>query len=272
MLSPTERHYSQPGIFEKILAALEKQGIRAITRKDIAAADEFHVRGVQVSRELANEAALSKNTRVLDIGCGIGGPCRMLAEEFGCSATGIDITAEYIRTAQLLSEQTGLAGLTRFMQADALQLPFPHESFDVVWTQHAQMNIADKERLYAEMQRVLVKRGRLVYYDILKKGSEPLHYPVPWANDASISFLIRSHSLHELLSASGFIRIQTKDQTMAGIDFLQRMVSNITNGPRPIGLHLLIGDSAGEKLANLLTNLKEERAELQSGIYRRADY
>ena len=69
----------------------------------IAAVDEFHVRGAEVTRELASQIKLD-NLRVLDVGCGLGGPSRMLADEFGCRVTGIDLNDEYIRTATGLSE------------------------------------------------------------------------------------------------------------------------------------------------------------------------
>lgn len=263
-----ETHYSRPGIFETILSKLHEQGIQNPTRKDIAGVDEFHVRGAEVSLELAHETGLNTGTRVLDIGCGIGGPCRMLAEKFGCHATGVDITEEYIRTAGLLSELVGLSAHTKFLHADALELPFANASFDVAWTQHVQMNIEDKKRFYTEISRVLIKGGRFIYYDIFKKGKEPIYYPVPWADDPSISFLTTTAALHELLSGLGFSRVQTKDQTEAGIQFFSRMQDKISKGEGPlIGLHLLIGNSAKEKLANVSRNLAEGRIELQSGIY-----
>ncbi len=126
------------------------------------------MRGVEVSRELAIAAALQPGMRVLDAGCGLGGACRLLADEFGCEVTGIDITGDYIRTATRLSELTKLQHRTRFVQGSVLELPFNDNSFDIVWTQHVQMNIADKKTFYAEINRVLTDGGRLIYYDVLK--------------------------------------------------------------------------------------------------------
>ena len=166
--SPVEQQYHRKAIFETILDALRQQGIKNITRKDISAVDEFHVRGAAVSAELAKEAGFTGNSRVLDAGCGIGGPCRMLADEYGCKVTGIDITAEFIRTAGLLSELVGLGNRTDFIQADALQLPFADKSFDFVWTQHVQMNIENKNKFYSEIKRVLTEKGTFIYYDILR--------------------------------------------------------------------------------------------------------
>ena len=140
-----ESHYHTPGLLEDILDRLQNQDISLnnVLRKNISGVDEFHVRGAEVSKELAEEIGL-RNARILDVGCGIGGPARMLAEDFNCHVTGIDISHEFIRTAIGLSELVGLEDRTEFIQGDALNLPFDRNSFDVVWTQHVQMNIQAK--------------------------------------------------------------------------------------------------------------------------------
>jgi len=267
--SSVEQHYYCEGIFETILDALRQQGIINITRKDISAVDEFHVRGATVSAELAREAGFTENSKVLDVGCGIGGPCRMLADEYGCKVTGIDITNEFIRTAGLLSRLVGLKDLTDFIQADALQLPFADKSFDFVWTQHVQMNIENKSKFYSEIKRVLIEEGIFIYYDIFSRNKQSITYPVPWANDESLSYLVTLTELDDLLSGSGFIKIQTKDQTNEAIKFFTELLNRQSkDGPSKMGLHLLI-ENAGEKIGNLLKNIKENKLELQSGIYQK---
>lgn len=68
----------------------------------------------------------------------------MLADEFNCNVYGIDMSHEFIRTANKLSEIIQLNGKTDFVQGDALNLPYKDGTFDVVWTQHVQMNIEEK--------------------------------------------------------------------------------------------------------------------------------
>ncbi len=157
---------------------------------------------------------------MLDIGCGLGGASRMLADRFNCKVTGIDLSEEYITTAQKLSQLVGLADKTKFIKSDALNLPFENSSFDVVWTQHVQMNIKDKSKFYTEIYRVLKDEGALVYYDIFKKGEEELTYPLPWANNASISFLETIKLVDALLNDLGFEKLQTTDQTLKAKQFL----------------------------------------------------
>ncbi|MFT5217629.1 MAG: ubiquinone/menaquinone biosynthesis C-methylase UbiE, partial [Glaciecola sp.] len=177
-----ENHYLKEELYEDIVNRLIEQeiDINEVKRSDIAGADEFHVRGAAVSKELAESINLEGAT-VLDVGCGLGGPCRMLADEYNCQATGIDLSNEYIRTAKELSKLVRLDSKTSFVQGDATSLPFEDNTFDVVWTQHVQMNIPGKENLYSEISRVLKPGGHFLYYDILKKEDGEINYPMPWA-------------------------------------------------------------------------------------------
>ena len=113
-------------------------------------------------------AGLAGDMRVLDIGCGLGGPSRYLAATVGCEVVGIDLTPEYVAAATLFAARLGLSGRVSYREADALALPFEGESFDVAWSQHAAMNIADKAALYGEMFRVLRPGGKVVLYDVCR--------------------------------------------------------------------------------------------------------
>ena len=268
-----ENQYYTPCLYENIIRQLGKQGVdlENVNRGHIAAVDEFHVRGAQVSRELAIEIGLY-DLMVLDVGCGIGGPSRMLAADYDCQVTGIDLSQEYIRTASALSQLVGLQDKTEFIQASALDLPFENGSFDVVWTQHVQMNISNKAKFYSEISRVLSDNGKLIYYDIFRKNGEDVDYPVPWANDASVSFLGTHAEMNQILLDLGLKRDFSTDQTSQGAAFLIGLFENLKKkGPPKIGLNVLMGRSTKEKLDNILKGLKEEKIVLQSGIYIKQD-
>ena len=266
-----ENHYFTPELFEDILERLKGQEINLnnVSRNDIAGVDEFHVRGAEVSKELVRDLGL-RDSHLLDIGCGIGGPSRMLADEFNFKVTGIDISHEFIRTAQKLSDLVGLNHKTKFLQADALDLPFESESFDVVWTQHVQMNISDKAKFYSEIERVLTNNGTFIYYDIFRKDKKDVDYPVPWANDASVSFLETISNMDKILTDLGFLKIQSTDQTYKASQFLIGLFEKLKlNGPPNLGLNVLMGNSTKVKLENILKGLGEEKIVLQSGIYKK---
>lgn len=265
-----ETHYHRPNLFEDILNRLGELNIdlNNVQRKDIAGVDEFHVRGAQVSKELAERANI-KNIKVLDVGCGIGGPSRMLAAEYDCTVTGIDLSSEFIRTAIELSKLVGLSDMTNFIAGNALNLPIKNNTFDAVWTQHVQMNIEDKTKFYSEIQRVLGNDGTFIYYDIFKKGDEEVSYPMPWANEPEISFLSKINEMDSILSQLDFHRVYTNDETQNGVIFFENLLEKIKkSGPPKLGLNVLMGQSTKSKIVNLLNALKEGKLELQSGIYR----
>jgi SAM-dependent methyltransferase len=164
-----ERHYTRGQLERSILEALERAGkdLERLSLDDLAPIDEFHIRGREATKELAEEIGLDAEKLILDIGCGLGGPSRRLASEYGCRVIGLDLTEEYCRVAEALSTRLGLQALVSYRTGNALALPFDDMSFDVVWTQHASMNIGDKARLYGEMYRVLKPGGQLAIYDIL---------------------------------------------------------------------------------------------------------
>lgn len=266
-----ENFYHRPALYADIIKRLNEMGVdlNNVGRKDIAGADEFHVRGAKISRELA-EIVNIRNAKVLDIGCGIGGPCRMLADEFGCDTIGIDLSKEYIDTANRLSELVGLSHKTKFIQGDATNLPFENNTFDVVWTQHVQMNISDKLKFYTEIDRVLNDKGLFIYYEVFKNGNTDLSYPTPWADKSGISFLEESSKTNFMLEQLGLIKEQSTDQTASGIEILERMLNRMPkNTPSRLGLNVLMGESTNEKMRNLLNGLKEGVIHLESGVYRR---
>ncbi len=266
-----ENHYLKERLFEDILDRLKSQNIALdnVKRSDIAGTDEFHVRGAAVSRELANSIHLN-GLKVLDVGCGLGGPCRMLADEYNCQTTGIDLSNEYIRTANKLSELVHLNHSTTFVQGNATELPFADSSFDVVWTQHVQMNIPNKKKFYSEISRVLKREGYFLYYDILKKGNGTVNYPMPWASVAEHSFLCTAEEMDHFLKQFGLMEGQSNNQTQAGIEYFDTLLAKLKeSGPPKMGLNVLMGETTKPKLMNLLAHLKNGTLELKSGVYKK---
>ena len=133
---------------------------------DLGELEDFHTLGRMATRQLADLAEITSHDEVLDAGSGIGGTARFLADQYGCRVATIDLTEEYCDTAGWLNRLVGLDDRISVRQGDVTVLPFARASFDVVVSQHVQMNVADKGRLYQQARRVLHVGGRLAIWDI----------------------------------------------------------------------------------------------------------
>jgi ubiquinone/menaquinone biosynthesis C-methylase UbiE len=263
--SRVEEHYTHRDLSATIFDALAAAGkdVNNLTLQDLAPVDEFHVRGQEATAELARAARLDATMHVLDVGSGVGGPSRYLAAEFGCRVTGLDLTEEYCRTAQVLADRIGLGNRILYRQGNALNMPFDAESFEVAWTQHTAMNIEDKSSMYSEMWRVVKRGGLIAIYDILAGDSGPVHFPVPWAREPSISFLATPDELHDLLEEVGFEILRWRDTTDLGREWFRAMRRRIQEeGAAPLGFHVLLGPDFQTMTQNMIRNLDENRIAL----------
>jgi ubiquinone/menaquinone biosynthesis C-methylase UbiE len=268
-MDPVSRHYGIANVLEIILDALRAEGKdpEKLSAADLAPVDEFHIRGREATVELAAMAGVHAGMRVLDVGSGVGGSTRYLASEFGCRVAGIDLTPQYCQTAEALTRLAGIDGLVEFHCASALEIPFEDATFDLAWTQHVQMNIADKAGLYREIARVVRPGGRLAFHDILAGPGGPPHFPVHWANGPELSFLIAPGELRTLLESSGFRILQWKDTTEVATNwFLGAIERRRKSGAPALGLHLLLGDTAPQKIQNIARNLTESRLTVFHGL------
>jgi len=266
--NPVEANYARDDLGNTILTALRQAGkdVDHLTPDDLAPVDEFHGGQRQATIRLAELVGFHGGERVLDIGSGIGGPSRFLATQYGCQVIGIDLTAEFCRVAEMLTRLTRLTGKVSYRQGSALDLPFEDMSFDVVWSQNASMNIADRDRLYGEMHRVLKPGSRLALQEVAAgPGGEP-HYPVPWAREASISFLLTPEATRAQLEAAGFRVAQWQETTNTSSQAWNRAVE----GPPPtLGIHLLVGADWAKVARNSARNYAEDRVRLFNAVLER---
>jgi ubiquinone/menaquinone biosynthesis C-methylase UbiE len=270
MSDKVARHYSAGhDLADAIARKLRETGKdpNALTTADLGSIDEFHVRGRKATLELAEGLGLTATSRVLDLGSGLGGPARTLAETFGCHVTGIDLTPAFCTAATTLSSWVGLGDKVSFEQGDATQLPFAEGSFDAAMTIHVAMNIAAKDRMYAEAKRVLKQGGRFGIYDILQGEGGDVLYPVPWAREPSISHLATPDEMQALLSAAGFKILSVKDSTDEGQRWFEAMAERMKqSGPPPLTFRTFLGEDFVDMTRNQVRNLQERRIRTVSYI------
>jgi SAM-dependent methyltransferase len=265
-------HYGRASLTAKILAALRAAGKDpdALNVEDLAPVDQFHTHGKKATLDLARRAGITAGMRVLDVGGGLGGPARTLASAFGCTVEVLDVTERYCRAGEMLTVRTGLSDLVSFRHGSALEMPYPDAAFDVVWTQHSSMNIAEKERLYQEIHRVLRPGGRLALHEILAGPTSPIYFPVPWAREPSISHLQPPETIRALITTTGFTELAWVDETASATQwFQQRSPTTPPEGPPPLGLHLLLGSDFTDMFRNQVRNLEERRISIVQAVFER---
>jgi ubiquinone/menaquinone biosynthesis C-methylase UbiE len=256
-------HYSDSdALVDSIAASLRAAGIEpsSVTTEVLAGVDEFHIRGRGATLALAAGMGIGPESSVLDIGSGLGGTARALAETFGCAVTGIDLTPSFCTAATELSRWTGLDDRTTFRVGDACALPFDDDGFDAAITVHAAMNIPDKAAVYREARRVVRPGGAFAVYDVLQGEGGDVLYPVPWAREPSISHLATPEEMRDMLTSAGFELLQEEDSTEESLDWFRRLSDRLAaNGPPPVSFGVFLGADFPQMAANQVANLADRR-------------
>ena len=258
-------HYGRGRLEELILAAVAREGKdpENLSAVDLAAADEFHVGGLEATQELARQMELRAGLRMLDVGSGLGGPARYFAAEHGCAVTGIDLTEEFVRVARSLTTRTRLDRLVEFRVGSALELPFAANAFDGAYMLHVGMNISDKAGVFREVRRVMKPAGLFAVFDIMfsgdgRTGDGAIRYPVPWALSEETSFVGTLQEYRDALEGAGFRVEQERGRGAFSIAFTERMIARMAQGgPPALGLHLLMGEKTPVMIGNVLAAMKE---------------
>lgn len=255
-------HYASGALTRRIREALESLGVDpdAATPDDLKPVDEFHTGGVQATEDLLAQVAIGPETAVLDIGSGLGGTARFIASRYGARVEGVDLTPEFVETAQDLSALAGLSELTSFQVGSALDLPVSDGAFDLATMLHVGMNVEDKARLMAEARRALKPGGIFAVFDVMRGDDESadLLFPLPWSTVAGTSFVVPLAAYEA--AAAGFEIVAARPRAQFALDFFADVFAKVArDGPSPLGIHLLMGETAGDKIKNYVENVKTGR-------------
>jgi len=267
-MSSIESHYSANDIEARILAGLRAAGLdpeQGLSPESLAALDHFHTGGLEASRELLEMARIGAGDRVLDIGAGLAGCARFLAVESGCSVDCIDMSTDYCTGAVLLNKLTGLEGQINVQQGSALELPYPDNSFDVVWMQNVGMNIEDKQRLYREITRVLAPGGRFAFQEVAAGQGATSYFPLPWASDPADNFLITANEMQTILKGFGFSTEMFEDVSDSQFSTSKANSTPATEGQ--LGLAVYV-DNLAEKAGNAKRCLEEGQVRYVRAVFR----
>src|SRR6202045_1967607 len=263
-IPPIDAQYStgvsRRGIEDALVAAGKDLG--HLAPADLWLLEDFHTMGRIATTQLVDLIGITSETEVLDAGTGIGGTARFVADRCHCRVTAVDLTEEYCETARWLNRLVGLDQRITVRPEDVTAPPLADATFRVVFSQHVQMNVADKARLYREGRRVMVSGGRLAMWDIVSGERGELDFPLPWADEPGLSHLAKSDRLRATVESSGFAIEHWNDRTEQAGAIMQTV---LTLPPGLLGLHAFVPDFA-EKAKNLTNALTDGRLRVIQGV------
>jgi len=257
-------HYSKETLLDALMAALKDDGadLDALTLEDLAPYDQFHGRGMEATLEVAELLSCAPEDTILDIGCGIGGPARFMADHFGCRVVGIDLTPSFVDVADRLTRNTDMDAQVSFNQGNALSMAFENDAFDAAYSMNVSMNIADKKAFYAETFRVLKPGGTLVLSELSKGATGEVSYPTPWARTPNESFLATLEETVDGLKQAGFTIATVKDTAAETIAYGANARAMVERGEKPPhrAVQLIHGEIAQDAMRNTAAAVKSGAA------------
>ena len=228
-----------------------------VSIEDLAPVDEFHIGGRLATDHLFEQLDFPEQSYLLDVGCGLGGAARYIANKYKNKVAGIDLTAEYIETGMALCRWLNLDKNVSLQQGSALSMPYQDKNFDGGYMLHVGMNIEDKTTLFKEINRVLKPGSQFGIYDIMRHDEGELNYPVPWVTESNTSKLSSPQQYKQALNEAGFeVSIENNRRDFA-VEFFKKLLekTKTNGGPPPLGLHLLMQADTANKITNMIDNI-----------------
>lgn len=214
--APVVLFYDSHPISERqIIDKMMRDGVElhTLTEERLKEYDQDHFGGAQANDVLATSARIDRTCHVLDPCCGLGGPARYLAHNYGCRVTGVDLTESRVQGARRFTEMVGLETLVTYRMANALDLPNEDDHFDVVFSQESFCHIPDKQRLISECVRVLKPGGRIAFTDIVATEKTDKVTRDRLQREMAFFDLATRPEYENILKGVGCRDVQTSDQS-----------------------------------------------------------
>jgi len=193
--------------------------------EDVYGEDFVSPGGKSMAIEMIERMQLAPDSRVLDVGCGLGGSAFVMAREFSLFVDGIDLSKNMLAIANSRLQAYGLSHRVDFQWQDCLTLS-QVDYYDAVYSRDVFLHIHDKARLFSVLESSLRPGGTLLFTDYCCG-------PKPWSDDFSAYVEDREYCLHkldeyaELISRAGLEQVTCQDISQRFIEILQSDIDKI---------------------------------------------
>jgi ubiquinone/menaquinone biosynthesis C-methylase UbiE len=248
-------HYARDGLIQAIESGLVQMGKTrdTVTIDDLSSVDEFHIGGRKATGELMSQLEVTAPDHVLDVGSGLGGPARFIADRYKCRVSGVDLTRDYVETGNRLCQWVGLDDRVSLHQSSALVTPFQDATFSKAYMLHVGMNIENKEELFLEVRRVLRPGALFAIYDVMQTAEGELLFPVPWATTSQSSRVSSPERYKRALELAGFEILSERNRKDFALAYFadQKARSVAAGAAGALGLHTLMGEKRQNQIRNM---------------------
>jgi len=221
--------------------------------------DQLHYFGVDAVDEAIQSANIGKQNRILDVGSGLGGPARYLANKTGCQVTAVELQSDMDEVARSLTQRCGLDGQIQHICADIHEASIPSSSIDAVVSWLAVYHIPDHQALYSRLHESMKAGGRLYLEDLYGDGEFNA------TEQQEVNELLYGEHLQSKqeyvsdLESAGFMEIQFEDMTDRWQPFVaERLQQFRANREDKVRVH-------GENVVRALDGFYEVVARLLEG-------
>jgi tocopherol O-methyltransferase len=200
---------------------------------------------IDLIEELLRWADVQQASQILDVGCGIGGSSLYLAQKYQAAATGITLSPVQANRAIARAQTAGLADRTVFQVADALEMPFADQSFDLVWSLESGEHMPDKQKFLQECYRVLKPGGKFIFVTWCHRPISPPHPPLTSDEQKQLEKIYQVYCLPYVISLpeyeaiaqeKGFQTIRTADWSTAVAPFWDVVIDSAITPAAIFGL------------------------------------
>lgn len=208
---------------ERILADLAAAGLgpdSPLTVSDLTPFDQYHYEGTVAVDEAAFALGATSGLEVLDVGAGLGGPARYLAETSGAIVTALELQADLDKLGAKLTERCGLAEHVHHVNGDILTDDLGAGRFEGMMSMLCVLHIADRDQLFSRCAHALAPGARIFIEDYYERAPMTEQEKADLAHDVSCPYLPDLETYVSQVANAGFIDIDVTDMTHDWTDFV----------------------------------------------------